>query len=69
MMQGASRGGEAGGDEHGAMIHPGFLQDRRVDEHDVGHGEKGGEAGTELGCHARAGGGEAEKPVERALCP
>ena len=50
---GRERRGEAGGDEHRAMIHAGLLEDRRVDEHDVGHGEEGGEAGPELGRHAR----------------
>ena len=37
---GRERRGEAGGDEHRAMIHAGLLEDRRVDEHDVGHGEE-----------------------------
>ena len=46
---GADGGGEAGRHEHGAMIHAGLFQDRRVHEHDVGHGEEGGEAGAELG--------------------
>ena len=55
----------AGGDTHGAMIHAGFLEDRRVDEHDVGNGEEGGEAGPELGRNGRACGGEAEDGVER----
>jgi len=47
-------GGEAGGDEHGAVVHPGFFQDRRVDEHDVGHGQEGGETGAKLGADARS---------------
>ena len=41
---GRERRGEAGGDEHRAMIHAGFLENCRVDEHDVGHGEEGREA-------------------------
>jgi hypothetical protein len=54
---GARRRGEAGGDEHRANVHAGLLQDRRIDEHDVGHGEEGREPSTELGRDARAGGG------------
>jgi hypothetical protein len=51
---GARRRGEAGGDEDRAMIHPRLLEDRGVDEHDVGHGEEGGEPGAKLGSDARA---------------
>jgi hypothetical protein len=54
---GARGRGEAGGDEHRANVHAGFLQDRRVDEHDVGHGEEGREPGAELGRDSRARGG------------
>jgi hypothetical protein len=43
--------------EHRANVHAGLLQDRRIDEHDVGHGEEGREPSTELGRDARAGGG------------
>ena len=46
---GARRGGEAGGDEHGAVVHARLLEHGRVDEHDVGHGEEGGETGAKLG--------------------
>ena len=40
---------EAGGRSHGSQRHPGGGQNRRVDEHDVGHGQKGGDAGQNLG--------------------
>ena len=63
---GRERGGKAGRDEHGAVVHAGLLQDRRVDEHDVGHGQEGGEAGAELGGHRGAGGGKAEIAVDGA---
>ena len=64
---GGERRGEAGRDEHRAMVHAGLLQDRRVDEHDVGHGEEGGEAGAELGGDIGAGRREAEIAIERGL--
>ena len=64
---GARRGGKAGGDEHRAMIHASLLEDRRVDEHDVGHSEEGREPGAELGPDRRSGRREAEEAVERAL--
>ena len=56
--------GEAGRDDHCAMIHAGFLEHRRDDEHDVGHREEGGGAGPQLRRHAGAGGTEAEVAVE-----
>jgi hypothetical protein len=44
----ARRGRKAGRDEHRADIHARFLQDRQIDEHDVGHGEEGREPGVEF---------------------
>ncbi len=63
---GAHRRGETCRHEYGTMIHADLLQDRRVHEHDVGHGEEGGEAGAKLGGHAGAGGREAERAIENA---
>src|SRR6476660_10096797 len=51
------------------MIHAGLLEDRRVYEHGVGHGEEGGEPGAQLRRHAGASGGETEIAVERACSP
>ena len=50
------------------MVHAGLLQDRRIDEHDVGHGEEGGEAGAELGADGSASFGEAKETVEEIAC-
>ena len=51
---GAHRGGDAGGDEHRALVHAGLAQDRRVDEHDVDHGQERGQAGDEFGADVGA---------------
>src|SRR6476661_2269057 len=67
MMAEPAARGAAGGDEHRAVVHVGLLEDRRVDENDVGHGAEGRETGTELSCNARARLAQAEEPVERAL--
>jgi hypothetical protein len=61
-MPGAS---EAGGDKHRANVHACFLEYRRIDEHDVGHGEKGREPGAELGRDVRAFRRQCEEAVER----
>ena len=45
----AERRGQAGGDEHGPLVHAGVGQDRRVDEDDVGHGHERRQAGQQLG--------------------
>src|SRR5690606_26958947 len=47
----ADGGGQAGGNEHGALVHAGFRQHGGVDEQDVGHGQEGGETGQDLGAH------------------
>ena len=49
----------------GDLFHACFLKDRRVDEHDVGHGEKGREPGAELGRDVRALRRQCEEAVER----
>ena len=51
----------------GDLFHACFLKDPRVNEHDVGHGEKGRERGAELGRDVRALRRQSEKGVERAL--
>jgi hypothetical protein len=65
--QGRSRRRDAGGDEHGALVHPGIAQDVRVDEHDVDHGEEGGQAGDELGAHRGAVLGQREAAFEQRV--
>jgi hypothetical protein len=42
---GPQRGGQAGGDENGVQVHAGRRQNQRIDQDDVGHGQKGGETG------------------------
>ena len=44
-QQRSENGGENGGRERGACGHAGSFQDGRVDGHDVGHREEGGEPG------------------------
>ena len=65
MRERAERRGKTSGDEHRAMVHPGALEDRGVDEHDVGHGEEGRDPGAKLGRDARSRPRQAEKPIER----
>ncbi|MNG07150.1 hypothetical protein D3C84_904390 [compost metagenome] len=43
--------GQAGGDEHGALVHAGFAEDRRIDEEDIGHGQKGSDTGQDFGAY------------------
>jgi hypothetical protein len=64
-QQRAERRGQAGGDEDRAVIHPGLGEDRRVHEHDVGHGEEGGEARAKFGADARSSLAQAEIAIER----
>ena len=42
---------DAGRHEHGTLVHAGIAQDRRVNEDDVDHSQKRGQAGNELGPH------------------
>ena len=52
--QGRDRGGNAGGDEHRALVHAGIAEDLRIDEDDVDHRQKRGQAGDEFGAHIAA---------------
>ena len=42
---------QAGRDEQGTLVHPGFAQDAGVDEQDVGHGQEGGDPGEDFRAH------------------
>ena len=46
---GAEGRGEAGGGGDGGQGNSGVGQDGRIDQHDVGHGQEGGDAGQNLG--------------------
>ena len=65
----AQRRGEAGRHEHGALVHPGHDQDRRVDEDDVGHRQERGEARHQLGLDAGALLPELEEVVQHVGPP
>ena len=60
---GAEAGAEARGDGDGGERHAGLVQDGGVDEDDVRHGDKGGEAGEGFG----APGGAVVREVEVSL--
>ncbi len=53
-QQATEGGGDAGGDKGRTVIDAGIGHDVGVDEDDVGHGDKGGEAGDQLGLHCGA---------------
>ncbi len=50
----AERRGEAGRDEHRALVHAGRGEDLRVDEDDVGHRQERRDPGDHLGAHVGA---------------
>src|SRR5919204_488584 len=56
-------GGDAGGDEHRALVHARAAEDLRIHKHDVDHGEKGRDAGEKF----RANVGPALMQAEIAL--
>ncbi len=58
---------DAGRDEHRALVHPGVGQDRRVDEHDVDHGEERRDARDHLGAHVGAVLLESEITVQKIV--
>ena len=60
----ADGGSETGGDEDSAVIHAGFGEDVGVDEDDVGHRQKGGNAGDGFGAGGSAVCFELEEFVE-----
>ena len=55
---------DARGHEHGAEVHARALEQRRLDEDDVGHRQEGRRAGEHLGADRRAVLGEVEQAVE-----
>jgi hypothetical protein len=77
--QGADCGGNAGGDEYGALVHSGLAENDGIDEHDVHHREKSRHAGDEFGADVGAllgepeislkHGGELRLGFPRCRCP
>ena len=59
-------GGEAGGRRDRRDGHAGLAQDRRIDQHDIGHGQEGGHAREDLGAQVAAARFELETPFEQA---
>src|SRR5581483_2731239 len=57
---------DAGGDEYRALVHAGIAEDLRVDEHDVDHRQKRGQAGDEFGTQIAARFAQAEHALEKA---
>jgi len=62
--QGADYGGDAGCDEHRALIHSRLAQNDRIDEYDVDHGQKSRYAGDEFGADAGALLRQSEIPLD-----
>jgi hypothetical protein len=58
-------GRDAGRYEYRAFVHSRVAEDLRVDEHDVDHGEKGRDAGDELGAYVGAAFGETEIAINK----
>ena len=58
--------GEAGGRRDRRDRHAGLAQDRRIDQHDIGHGQEGGDAREDLGAQGAAARAELEAPFEQA---
>ena len=56
-------GGEAGRRRDRRDGHAGLAQDRRIDQHDIGHGQEGGDAGEDLGAQVAAPRAEARSAV------
>ncbi len=66
---GGDAGREAGGDHHGAEVHPGLRQHRRVDEDDVRHRHERGRAAQNLGPDGRPVLAQPEEPLEHGRHP
>ena len=58
--------GEAGGRRDRRDRHAGLAEDRRIDQHDIGHGQEGGDAREDLGAQGAAARAELETPFEQA---
>jgi len=63
--QGRDRGGDAGRDEHRALIHARVTKNLRVHEHDVDHGQERRDAGDELGADIAAALAQAKIAIEK----
>ena len=64
---GGDRGGNAGGDEHRALVHAGIAENLRIDEDDVDHRQERGQAGDEFGADVAARLVQAEQAIEHGL--
>src|SRR5215475_7891377 len=62
--QRAHRRRDAGGNEHGALVHAGIAENLRIDEYDIDHGQERGDAGDQLGADVGAVLAKAEIAVE-----
>ncbi|MNK89175.1 hypothetical protein D3C87_1091750 [compost metagenome] len=65
----ADGGGQTGGDEHRALVHAGLAEDARVDEQNVGHGQKGRDARQNLGPHVGVVCLELKQPFQHVCSP
>ena len=66
-QQRSEDGGENGGCKRGASRHAGSFQDGRVDSHDVGHREEGGQSGDNFAADGCLATREFKKLIEPAL--
>src|ERR1019366_2653774 len=66
-QQRSENGRENGGCERSTRRHSGRFQDGRVDGHDVGHREKGSEAGDDFAADGRLVVSEFKEPIEPEL--
>src|SRR4029450_8321401 len=62
--QSADGGGDAGCDEHRALVHSGLAENDRIDEHDIDHGQKRRYAGNEFSADISALLRQSEIPPE-----
>ena len=62
----ADGGCQAGRDKHRAFVHPGFAEDARVHEEDVGHRQEGGDTRKNLGSHSGVVCFELKQPFQHA---
>ncbi len=63
----ADTGDEAGGDEHGLGVHARRREDLRVDEHDVDHGQEGGDTGDHFGAGGSAMALQGKQALKQSL--
>ncbi|MNZ81066.1 hypothetical protein D3C78_997230 [compost metagenome] len=60
---------QTGGDKHRALVHAGLAEDARVDEQNVGHGQKGRDARQNLGPHVGVVCLELKQPFQHVCSP